>query len=35
MDMCFCTYGYAKEEDIKKIECIHIRHFNEILNFIK
>ena len=35
MDMCFCTYGYAKEEDINKIECIHIRHFNEILNFIK
>ena len=35
MDMCFCTYGYAKEEDINKIECIHIRHFNEIVNFIK
>lgn len=35
MDMLFLNYGYCHKKDAKKIECIKINYFNEILNYLK
>lgn len=35
MDMLFLTYGYCHNDEKKRINCIKIANFDEILNYLK
>ncbi len=35
MDMCYCTYGYGDEENLRKIYAHFIHDFSEVLTYIQ